>query len=154
MIAIQGTRKRYGFLTGRTGRFEKGHNPFNKGKKGYMGANRTSFKKGHIPKNYRHVGSVRINKDGYVEIKIADPNKWRLKHLVIWEAANGKVPKGHCISFLDKNRTNCALSNLVLLTRNEELRFNKRGYNSYDTELHPVLRNVVRLDIAIKKAKK
>ena len=37
--------KRYGLKTGRTGRFEKGHVPFNKGTKGLTGANKTSFKK-------------------------------------------------------------------------------------------------------------
>ena len=37
--------------TGTTGCFRKGFIPWNKGKKGYMGANKTSFKKGNKPKN-------------------------------------------------------------------------------------------------------
>ena len=47
------------------------------GKKGICadGCERTWFKKGHIPANYRPVGSERVNADGYIEVKVADPNK-------------------------------------------------------------------------------
>ena len=50
--------------------YKKGKVPWNKGKKGYMGANKTSFKKGHKPKNWRTVGSERIDTEGYTLIKI------------------------------------------------------------------------------------
>lgn len=62
--------------------YKKGSIPWNKGKKGYMGANRTSFKKGNRPKNWKPVGSERLI-DGYTFIKIADPRKWVLKHRII-----------------------------------------------------------------------
>ena len=41
--------KRYGLNTGRTGKFEKGHVPFNKGTKGLTSANSTSFKNTVLP---------------------------------------------------------------------------------------------------------
>lgn len=71
-----------GFPLGLKTRFQKGLIPWNKGKKGisYPGMEGTQFKKGQIPVNYRPVGSERINVYGYIEVKIADPNKWRLKH--------------------------------------------------------------------------
>lgn len=55
--------------TGTLGRFKKNYIPWNKGKKGYMGANRTSFKKGHKPKNWRPVGSERVDAEGLYTYK-------------------------------------------------------------------------------------
>lgn len=36
-----------------------------------------------------------------------------------WERANGPLPVGHCLWFKDRNRQNCELSNLELITRAE-----------------------------------
>ena len=117
-------RTNYRLNSGLTGRFEKGHKTWNKGLKGYIGANKTSFKKGNIPHNYRPVGSERINIDGYYEVKVADPNVWELKHRYIWEQTNGKIPKGHKLIFLDGNRNNVALENLKLISDSENLIMN------------------------------
>ena len=114
--------------TGRTGRFEKGHVSHNKGKKGISspGCEKTWFPKGHIPDNYRPVGSERINVGGYVEVKVADPNKWKLKQRVVWEAAHGPVPKGSCIIFLDGNKQNTDLGNLQMIKRSVLVRMNQK----------------------------
>jgi hypothetical protein len=122
---IKAFKHNRGWDSGLTGHYEKGSIPANKGTKGLTSANRTSFKKGNRPVNYRPVGSERLSKDGYLEVKIADPNKWRLKHLVIWEEANGPLPKGHCVIFLDSNKQNLALENLRLITRNQLARLNQ-----------------------------
>lgn len=37
---------------------------------------------------------------------------WKRKHYLVWEEANGKVPEGYCIVFLDGDKKNCELSNL------------------------------------------
>lgn len=123
---IKGAVSRYKLNTGFTGRFEKGHIPANKGLKGICakGSEKTWFKKGHVPVNHREVGSERITKDGYVEIKIAEPNKWRLKHLVVWEKENGPVPKGHALVFADGDKTNISLDNILLVTRHQLLIMN------------------------------
>ena len=63
----------------------------------------TTFKKGNRPHNYRPVGSERITVDGFVEIKVADPNKWDLKSRVIYQEKYGKIPKGYKIIYLDGN---------------------------------------------------
>lgn len=75
---------RYKLNTGFNGRFEKGLIPHNKGQKGVCakGAEKGWFKKGQIPINHKPVGSERITKDGYIMLKVAEPNKWRLKHVV------------------------------------------------------------------------
>ncbi|WP_339304000.1 HNH endonuclease signature motif containing protein [Paenibacillus sp. FSL R5-0519] len=119
-------------------RFQKGLIPKNKGTKGMYsaGGNHTSFKKGHRPLNYMEVGSERINTDGYAEIKIADPNKWRGKHLIVWEKHHGReVPKGHVVLFGDGNRINLDPDNLVLVSRGQLAIMNKRGLIHKDVEL-------------------
>ena len=48
---------------------------------------------------------------------MAEPNKWKLTHRLIWEEANGPIPKDYTVTFLDKNKENLELSNLALLSR-------------------------------------
>ena len=97
-------------------RFPKGHIPDNKGKRVYPEVyekmSSTMFKKGHTPANHREVGSERINKDGYIEIKVAESKRWRLKHRIIWEQANGEIPKGHNVQFKNHNPQDCRIENL------------------------------------------
>lgn len=125
------------FTTGhKPTQFSKGHIPWSKGMKGVnFGGKKTQFRQGQKPWNYKPVGSERINVDGYTEIKIADPSKWRFKHVVIWEAANGPVPKGHVLIFADRNQQNIALENLLLVSRSELGVMNKRGLIANDAEL-------------------
>jgi hypothetical protein len=115
--------------------FKKGHIPFNKGKKGTGGWEPTQFKKGNMPVNHREVGSERINVDGYIEIKVAEPNKWRLKHNVIWEEHNGPVPKGHAVIFGDGNTLNCDPNNLILVSRQQLLTLNRKKLIQNDADL-------------------
>jgi hypothetical protein len=115
--------------------FKKGQDPWNKGKKGTGGWKPTQFKKGHKPANYMPVGTERTNTDGYVEIKIADPGKWKSKHIILWEAANGPVPKGHVVIFADRNQQNVMLDNLLLISRRELAVMNKRGLITNSAEL-------------------
>ena len=85
------------------------------------------FKKGHSPQNHRPVGSERINKDGYIEIKVDEPNKWMPKHRFIWQQANGKIPSGHMVVFRDNDRANVTLDNLMMITRKENAVINHTG---------------------------
>jgi len=121
--------------TGRDGRFKSGHVPANKGKKGMGGWEPTQFKKGNRPWNYKPVGTERVNGDGYVDIKVADPNKWKGKHILLWEAANGPVPKGHVVIFADSNKRNFDLNNLLLVSRKELAVLNKHNLIQGETEL-------------------
>ena len=76
---------------------------------------------------WQPVGATRI-KDGYLERKINDGmpihRRWRGEHLVIWEAVNGPLPKGHAIVFRDGERTHITLENLELVSRRELMRRN------------------------------
>lgn len=130
--------QRNGLKNGMDGRFKPGTEPPNKGTKGLynVGGNKTSFKKGDRPVNYMPVGSERVNCDDYVDIKIADPNRWRGKHLVVWEEHNGRpVPKGHVVIFGDRNRRNFDPNNLILVSRSQLATMNKKKLIQDNAEL-------------------
>ncbi len=123
--------------SGLDGRFNPGHVPANKGKKGQCapGCEKGWFSKGNIPVNYMPVDSERVNGDDYVDVKIADPNKWKGKHILIWEEHNGPVPKGYAIIFGDGNRRNFEPNNLILVSRKQLLALNRNGLIQNDVEL-------------------
>ncbi|WP_028392743.1 HNH endonuclease signature motif containing protein [Bacillus cihuensis] len=123
--------KRNGLVSGLDGRFIKGQEAWNKGVRGvdFCGENgkKTQFKKGNKPHNYKPVGTERVNGDDYVDIKIADPNKWRAKHLIVWESVNGEIPKKHVVIFGDGNRRNFEPDNLILVSRAQLAMLNKHN---------------------------
>lgn len=122
--------------SGLTGRFEKGQTSWNKGLKGVMlGGIKTQFKKGHRPHNAKNVGDETLGKDGYIFIKIAEPNKWKSKHQLIYEKHHGKIPRGNVVIFADKNNRNLDINNLVLVKRSELLLMNKLGYTTTDPKI-------------------
>lgn len=141
--------------TGRTGRFQKGQEPPNKGKKGTCAAGcaKTWFKKGNIPANYRSVGSERVNADGYIEVKVADPNKWKLKHRVVWESVNGKIPKGCIITFRDNDKTNTNIDNLMLIKRGTHAVLNHTGLCGYSGEFKDTAVCIAKLKTVTSRAK-
>ena len=143
---IKGAITRNKLNTGRTGRFEKGHATWNKGTKGLTKANVTSFKKGQKPHNYKPLGSERITKDGYCEIKVSDTGRrWKSKHLVVYEKHHGKVPRGSVVIFLDGDKRNFDIDNLHLVTRNQLAMLNKNSLIQKDAELTKTAINVVDL---------
>lgn len=143
---IKGAITRNKLNTGRTGRFEKGRATWNKGTKGLTKANVTSFKKGQKPHNYKPLGSERITKDGYCEIKVSDTGRrWRPKHVLIYEKHHGKVPKGSVVIFLDGDKRNFDIDNLHLVTRNQLAMLNKNSLIQKDAELTKTAINVVDL---------
>ena len=135
--------------------YKKGAIPWNKGKKGYMGANKTSFKKGHKPKNWRTVGSERIDTEDYTLIKIAEPKKWALKHRIIWEEFHKKkVPRGSVIIFADGDKTNFNIENLICVSRKELRVLNKCSLIKKDLELTKTGLNVAKIRIKLAELKK
>lgn len=127
---------RMGLKTGRTGCFAKGQTSWNKGKKGYMGANVTSFKKGQRGWNAKPIGYERITKDGYIEVKTAEPRTFELKHRVVWEKAHGEIPSGHALVFKNLNKQDCRIENLMLVSRAELARLNQSYIKHSTPETH------------------
>lgn len=132
---LNGYIQRKKILTGFDGRFKKGHIPKNKGTHpptvGRMAE--TQFKKGHVPQNTKPIGYERINKDGYIEVKVRmspDPitgkKNFVLKHRLVWESTYGPIPKGYNVIFLDGNKQNCTLDNLSIISRREAQQMTKK----------------------------
>lgn len=127
--------------------FKSGQKAWNEGVKGICGTHencrRTQFKKGDPVQgrhNYQPIGSERLSKDGYVERKITDDQsivparRWVGVHRLVWEAANGPVPRGHVVCFRPGCKTaeadKITLETLELVSRKELARRN-----------HPVTRS-------------
>lgn len=111
---FKGLVLRMGLRSNRDGCFKKGQTPWNKGKTGYMGANRTSFKKGQPSHNQRPIGSQRIcSKDKYLIEKVAEPDVWDYKHRMLWREHYGEIPEDCVIRFIDKDRMNITIENLI-----------------------------------------
>lgn len=141
------------------GCFKKGQVPMNKGKKMspevYEKVKHTMFHKGHTPVNHRPVGSERINVDGYTEIKVAEPNKWRLKQRLVYEEYYGvTLTSNDVIIFLDGNKQNLDIKNLYKMTRAALVRYNQDGLYSDNPEQSRAAANVAILKSEIIKKKR
>lgn len=120
------------------GQFKKGH-PSTKGIKmsaeQYRKCAKTMFKKGNRPHTAVPVGTivattVKIGsgrEEQYYKKKIAEPNRWKLLHRLVWEEHNGPIPKNHVITFLDGDWQNCDISNLMCISRGANCRANQDG---------------------------
>jgi len=139
---------------GEKNRFPKGHVPANKGKKMPFNANSaaTQFKKGNRPQTYQPVGTEVVLEDGYIKVKIADPNVWDLKHRLVWKNHQGEIPDGGVIRFKDGNKSNCERENLFLIDQAENMLRNSR--HNYPAEVIPVVHALSELRKEIKNAEK
>lgn len=153
---VKGYMANHKINSGTKGCFTKGHVPANKGQKGICGegCKKTWFAPGNIPKNHRPVGSERTSVDGYVEIKVEEPGKWKLKHRMIWERAYGAIPKGKCLIFLNGDKTDVRIENLMLIGRNVHARLNQSGLRFADKETTEAAVAVGELLTAIGEAKR
>lgn len=153
------TRK--GWKTGRSGCFEKGAVPPNKGKKMPFNPNsaRTQFKKGQRPSNTKRPGDEYISsKDGYTYLCIPETNphtgfehRFVLKHRYLWERENGPIPADHCLKSIDGNKQNCDPANWLCIPRALLPRLSGRwsiNYNDAPDELKPILLAAARLQHA------
>lgn len=155
---IKGICNRYKISNGRDGRFKKGQSSHNKGQKMppevYERAKATMFKKGHKPANWRPIGSTRVNVDGYVEIKVAEPKKWMQLHRKNWIDTYGPVPKGYKITFKDGNRQNCDIENLMLISEGAHSRMNVLGRRSSNPDVTEAYIALTELEVELSRKKK
>lgn len=133
--------------------FPKGHIPANKGKKmspeQYAKCQPTMFKKGQVSKNHRNVGDERLAKDGYLEVKVAEPNVWKLKHRYLWEQTYGEIPKGWIVGFINGDKTDIRIENLKLISKEENMVNN--SVHNYPKELVDIILMRGRLNRQINK---
>lgn len=100
-------------------RYPKGHVPANKGTRrpgwGPGRMKETQFKKGQLPLNKREIGELRLNADGYIDMKVCEAKgavAWRALHVVLWEDVHGPVPPGYALCFRDRDKLNVEIANL------------------------------------------
>ena len=123
--------KNRGIVSGRSGRFEKGHRPHNYGKKGWASGGRsvkTRFKPGRRPHTWLPVGSERVTKAGLLQKKVSDTGygsrDWQSVHSWLWVQNYGPIPEGHIVVFRDGDRKNNKIENLEMISRGENMRRN------------------------------
>jgi len=154
--------KRNGWLTGRTGRYDPGTTPPNKGKTMPFNANSaaTRFQKGQRTGRandlWKPIGTERVTEDGYIERKVHDglpmQSRWQLLQRIEWEAANGPIPAGYALKCLNGNKADTSASNWEavprgVLARLNGGRFKKRiAFDAAAPELKPTLMAVARLE--------
>lgn len=136
---IGNTKARLGIKSGtHGGQFVKGQTPHNKGKtwdeagfskEAQQAMRSTCFKPRNMPHNAldKPIGYERINRDGYIEVKIAErPSRrmcndnFKMKHHIVWEQANGQpIPPSTQIVFADGDKRNFDPENLVAVSRSD-----------------------------------
>lgn len=138
-------------VRGTAHRFTTGHQTWNKGLQGLdIGGKATRFKPGNRPHTWRPIGSERVTDDGIRQRKVSDtgypPRDWKAIHVLMWEAENGPVPRGHIVVFKDHNRENLEIENFELVTRQELMR-----RNSYHTRYPKEIGLVIQLKGALQR---
>jgi len=150
-------RMQKGHVRGVDARFPKGNVPYNKGTRrpgfapGRMAE--TQFKRGErrgvAARNWVPIGTIKTDCDGYLRIKVANaaPGEatgygnmkvWPLLQRHVWQEHHGAIPDGLMVAFKDGDRTNCAIENLVLMSRADNARRNSMWAN-YPRELAEVI---------------
>lgn len=148
--------------SGLTGRFEKGIVSKHKGKKqtDYMSAEAierskaTRFRKGNSPKNILPVGAKVLRDDGYIQIKIAEPNEWQLEHRFVWEQHNGKLPNNCRIIHKNGIRSDNDIDNLMLATMSESAVMTLRHFRSSNPKITETGLAVAKLYVLANKRRK
>ncbi|CAM4091463.1 HNH endonuclease [Bordetella tumbae] len=154
---------------GVSGRFQPGIVPWNKGKPGSAGlhpnSRRTQFKKGEMcgaaRHNYVPIGTTRMSKDGYLEVKTNDDHpvpvrRWVAVHRVVWEAEHGPIPKGHIVCFKPGMRTSVleeiTVDRLECISQADNMRRNT--LHNYPKEIVDVIRARAVLNRRINRVQK
>lgn len=151
--AVQTYLEKHHISSPRSGKFEKGNIPFNKGvplsewmsEEGIERIKATQFDKektiNNSNYNHKNVGDEYVDCYGYIHIKVGynTGNKaqrfWKMKHHLVWEQNYGPIPKGHKIIFLDGNPLNCDISNLKCVADDVHLYMNQYGFYKHSSEV-------------------
>ena len=132
---VRSATRNHRIKSGRDGCFKPGQVSWNKGRSMPDAGLGTRFVKGQVPVNHREVGSERVDKDGYILVKTAEPRTWRHKHRLVWEAGHGEIPKGYVVLFLNQDKSDCRLDTLALLHRKRLGVVNRMGLLRENAEL-------------------
>ncbi|HHF5333829.1 TPA: P22AR C-terminal domain-containing protein [Haemophilus influenzae] len=127
--ALNVLRVKRQWLTGRSGRFEKG-------------------------KNLKPIGFERYCKNAKCWLIKASIKRYERKSHYLWRKAGRKIPRGHIIDYKDGNSRNCTLENLELISRVEMAWRKKLQYHQLNDEIKPTFSAFVKLKEGINQRKK
>lgn len=157
---IQSYRKNRHLPCGLDCKFQTGHLSHNKGRTGYCapGCEKGWFRAGDLPENTLPVGTVMAKSDGYLWKKvrmdlIPARKNWRQLHRLVWEEHNGPIPAGHLVIFKDGDRSNCDISNLACITKQENQALNRHGLRFSTAEHTETGILIAKVKIAAEKRK-
>lgn len=115
----------------------------NKQMKMTIGKNISQY--GKKPKEQLPIGTIRESANGVTYIKVMDADKsyatgyrepwWIPLQKKIYQDANGKIPDGYMVIFLDCDRKNFSLENLYAIDRKISAQLAKNGWYSKNPEL-------------------
>lgn len=138
--ALTQLRKSRGWRTGRTGRFTPGR----------------------AVGGYQPIGAERLER-GYLMRKVNDgpdfKKRWRLVHILNWEAVNGPIPAGYCLKASDGDKANTAAENWLLIPRamlpalNGGRTKKRPAYDEAAPEIRPALLALATLEHGALKAR-
>nr|DAR18292.1 MAG TPA: hypothetical protein [Caudoviricetes sp.] len=127
--ALKVLRVKRQWLTGRSGRFEKGE-------------------------NLKPIGFERYCENAKCWLIKASIKRYERKSHYLWRKAGRKIPRGHIIDYKDGNSRNCTLENLELISRVEMAWRKKLQYHQLNDEIKPTFSAFVKLKEGINQRKK
>jgi len=150
--------KNHKLTSGHDTQYKKGHNPTGGCiKKGQRRGVKTEYKKGVHPHNWVPVGAERITTDGYIDIKVQDGHQqhnWKAKHKIIWEKANGPIPKGNVVIFANGDNRDFDIDNLLCITKHQLLVLNRKHLIKNNSNITKTSVELAKLYIKIAEVKK
>lgn len=155
-------KKNHDIASGLDCRFKKGDEPANKGKKmsleQYEKCKATMFQKGSVPVNHMEVGEYTHTTDGYLVRKVKElgtqRERFEFVHRATWENYNGPIPEGKMVSFLDGDKDNCKIENLVLIDNFENLELNRSNLRFCNPEYTKAGLAVAKVKVAVAHRKR
>lgn len=93
------------------------------------------FQRNMKPASTKPTGAESIDEDGNPIIKVGQPRDWRKKSHVVFEAHYGGIPENHFIIFLNRNKKDCRIENLVSVSRPTFYRLVHSGMYTEDEEV-------------------
>lgn len=159
LIQIKNMLKKLNIKTGVKPGFPKGHVPANKGKKMppdvYEKMMLGMAKRKTICPKQKSIGEESVTTNGYIKVKIAEPDVWEYKHRFMYEQYhNVKLKSDDLIIFVDNNKKNFDKDNLELINRSILSDINKHlNFNTDDIEIRKAVITLAKARYELKMKK-
>ena len=156
---IYQVRKKYNIPYLEHARFNNGNVPHNKGRSisEYLSEDKMKKVLANLEKRKcSKVGSELLKPTGYIYVKKLKNGKsdWVCKQRYVYEQHYGKIPNGYVVTFIDGNKNNCDLSNLKIVTKDEERYISRNGLHFKNKELNETSILLTKMILTASKRKK